>query len=83
MFAVDPDSWLAEADLTEEYFEKFGDKVPAKLRDELTRLRDRLTAAKEADRTRSQEGPSGGAALPRSGCFAPDGPTGSARWYRQ
>ncbi len=45
LFAVDPDSWLAEADLTEEYFEKFGDKVPPKLRDELAALRQRLEAA--------------------------------------
>ncbi len=46
LFAVDPDSWLAEADLTEEYFAKFGDKVPAKLREELDALRARLEAAK-------------------------------------
>ncbi len=48
LFAVDPESWLAEADLTEEYFAKFGDKVPAKLRDELTSLRERLQAAQQA-----------------------------------
>ena len=46
LFAVDPDSWLAEADLTEEYFAKFGDKVPTKLREELDALRARLEAAK-------------------------------------
>ncbi len=46
LFAVDPDSWLAEADLTEEYFTKFGDRVPAKLREELAALRERLEAAK-------------------------------------
>jgi phosphoenolpyruvate carboxykinase (GTP) len=46
LFAVDPDSWLAECDLTEEYFEKFGDKVPAQLRTELANLRQRLEAAK-------------------------------------
>ena len=46
LFAVDPDSWLAECDLTEEYFEQFGDKVPQALRDELAALRARLEAAK-------------------------------------
>ena len=45
LFEVDPQSWLAECDLTEEYFAKFGDKVPQQLRDELTALRERLTAA--------------------------------------
>ena len=45
LFAVDTDSWLAEADLTEEYFEKFGDAVPAELYAELDALRARLTAA--------------------------------------
>ncbi|MEI2716933.1 MAG: phosphoenolpyruvate carboxykinase domain-containing protein [Candidatus Nanopelagicales bacterium] len=45
LFAVDPKSWLAEADLTEEYFAKFGDKVPAKLQEELTALRERLRAS--------------------------------------
>ena len=42
LFAIDRDSWLAEADLTEEYFEMFGDKVPAELREELAQLRARL-----------------------------------------
>ncbi len=46
LFEVDPDSWLAECDLTEEYFDKFGDKVPAALRDELAELRRQLEAAK-------------------------------------
>ncbi|MCH9816801.1 MAG: phosphoenolpyruvate carboxykinase (GTP) [Actinomycetia bacterium] len=46
LFAVDPDSWLAECDLTEEYFELFGDAVPQALRDELVNLRGRLEAAK-------------------------------------
>ncbi|MCH9718777.1 MAG: phosphoenolpyruvate carboxykinase (GTP) [Actinomycetia bacterium] len=45
LFEVDPQSWLAECDLTEEYFAKFGDKVPQQLRDELAVLRERLTAA--------------------------------------
>jgi phosphoenolpyruvate carboxykinase (GTP) len=45
LFAVDPASWLVECDLTEEYFGKFGDQVPAALRAELDGLRARLTAA--------------------------------------
>ncbi len=45
LFAVDPQSWLAECDLTEEYFGKFGDKVPPALRDELAGLRARLEAS--------------------------------------
>ncbi len=45
LFSVDPDTWLAECDLTEEYFEKFGDKVPARLSDELATLRRNLEAA--------------------------------------
>nr|MCU0295571.1 phosphoenolpyruvate carboxykinase (GTP) [Candidatus Nanopelagicales bacterium] len=45
LFAVDPQSWLAECDLTEEYFDQFGDRVPQGLRDELAALRQRLEAA--------------------------------------
>jgi phosphoenolpyruvate carboxykinase (GTP) len=44
LFAVDPESWLAECDLTEEYFQKFGDRVPQALYDELSALRERLQA---------------------------------------
>ncbi len=47
LFAVDAASWLAECDLTEEYFAKFGDKVPQALRDELDALRERLEAARD------------------------------------
>ena len=46
LFSVDPDSWLAEADLTEEFYDTFGDKVPAELRAQLDALRTRLEAAK-------------------------------------
>jgi phosphoenolpyruvate carboxykinase (GTP) len=42
LFALDPQSWLAEADLTEEYFEQFGDRVPEALREQLEGLRARL-----------------------------------------
>jgi phosphoenolpyruvate carboxykinase (GTP) len=44
LFAVDPASWIAECDLTQEYFAKFGDKVPAALHAELDGLRERLQA---------------------------------------
>ncbi|MGB3014103.1 MAG: phosphoenolpyruvate carboxykinase domain-containing protein, partial [Candidatus Nanopelagicales bacterium] len=44
LFAVDRESWLAECDLTEEYFQKFGDRVPQALYDELSSLRERLQA---------------------------------------
>ena len=43
LFAVDPESWSAEADLTEEYFATFGDRLPAEMTDQLTALRERLT----------------------------------------
>ena len=42
LFAVDPASWLAEADLTEEYYAKFGDRVPRELYAQLEALRTRL-----------------------------------------
>ena len=45
LFAIDPVTWLAEADLTEEYFDKFGDRVPAELRSQLAALRERLQQA--------------------------------------
>ncbi|GAA2568123.1 phosphoenolpyruvate carboxykinase (GTP) [Microbacterium binotii] len=45
LFAVDPQSWLAEAELTEEFFDTFGDRIPSALRAELDSLRYRLTRA--------------------------------------
>jgi phosphoenolpyruvate carboxykinase (GTP) len=42
LFAVDPESWLAEADLTEEFFDTFGTKLPPAMRAELASLRYRL-----------------------------------------
>ena len=45
LFAVNPESWLAECGLTEEYFAKFGDRLPAELSTELTDLRARLASA--------------------------------------
>ncbi len=42
LFALDRQSWLQEADLTQEYFEQFGDRVPEALREQLEGLRERL-----------------------------------------
>ena len=44
LFAVDPTAWLVEADLAEEYFAKFGDRLPDELRSQLARLRAALIA---------------------------------------
>ncbi|MEV4774107.1 phosphoenolpyruvate carboxykinase (GTP) [Microbacterium sp. LWH12-1.2] len=45
LFSIDSAAWLAEADLTEEFFDTFGDKLPAALRAELASLRYRLAKA--------------------------------------
>ena len=45
LFAIDPVTWTAEAEMTEEYFDKFGDRVPSELRDQLAALRERLANA--------------------------------------
>jgi phosphoenolpyruvate carboxykinase (GTP) len=45
LFAIDPVTWLAEADLTEEYFAQFGDRVPQELMVQLAALRERLASA--------------------------------------
>ena len=42
LFAVDAESWLAEADLTAEYFQLFGDRLPAELVGQLDSLKARL-----------------------------------------
>ncbi len=44
LFEVHGSSWLAEADLTEEYFAKFGDHLPVEMTEELEKLRLRLAA---------------------------------------
>lgn len=44
LFEVEPQSWLAECDLTEEFFDRFGSRVPAALRAELASLRYQLRA---------------------------------------
>ena len=46
LFELDPDAWAKEADLTEEYFAQFGDKLPAELTSQLAGLRERIAAAK-------------------------------------
>lgn len=45
LFSVDAEAWKTEADLTEEFYDTFGDKVPAALRAELASLRYRLERA--------------------------------------
>lgn len=45
LFEVRTESWLAEADLTEEYFSQFEGQVPAALIAQLQALRDRLANA--------------------------------------
>jgi phosphoenolpyruvate carboxykinase (GTP) len=45
LFAVNVTSWQTEADLTEEYFAKFGSHLPAALSEELAQLRARLADA--------------------------------------
>jgi phosphoenolpyruvate carboxykinase (GTP) len=45
LFAINTGSWLAEADLTEEYYAKFGNRVPAELQVQLDALRTRLQQA--------------------------------------
>jgi len=42
LFHIDPTTWNAEADLTQEYYDQFGDRVPAVLREQLDGLRSRL-----------------------------------------
>jgi len=45
LFAVNPGTWLAEADMTDEYFAKFGDRLPAELAEQLEQLKIRLKNA--------------------------------------
>ena len=42
LFEVDPDAWQRECDLTEEYFDRFGDRLPAAMGRQLTEIRARL-----------------------------------------
>ncbi|MEZ0447126.1 phosphoenolpyruvate carboxykinase (GTP) [Cellulomonas sp. ICMP 17802] len=43
LLAIDPAAWLAECDLTEEFFARFGDRLPVAMVDELDALRARLS----------------------------------------
>ncbi|GGM32989.1 phosphoenolpyruvate carboxykinase (GTP) [Promicromonospora citrea] len=45
LFEVPTEPWLAEADLTEEFFAQFGDHTPAELRAQLDALRERLAGS--------------------------------------
>jgi phosphoenolpyruvate carboxykinase (GTP) len=45
LFSVDPEAWKTEADLTEKFYDTFGDRLPAALRTELASLRYRLQNA--------------------------------------
>ena len=45
LFALDPKAWAAEADLTEEYYAKFGDRLPEELTNQLAALRERIAQA--------------------------------------
>jgi len=46
LLTVDVDGWLAELPLMKEHYERFGDRMPDGLRQELARLERRLVAAK-------------------------------------
>lgn len=45
LFAIDPATWLAEVELTREYFDQFGGEVPPRLYEELDALKARLEAS--------------------------------------
>ncbi|AMM22272.1 phosphoenolpyruvate carboxykinase [Frondihabitans sp. PAMC 28766] len=53
LFAVDPESWLDECDLTEEFFAGFGDRVPDEFADVLRSMRYGLRAAASRSKTAS------------------------------
>ena len=48
LLRVDVDGWLQEIPLIEEYYDRFGDHLPAALREEVKQLRQRLEKAKLA-----------------------------------
>jgi len=45
LFSLDPEAWAVEADLTEEYYQLFGDRLPAELTHQLGELRERIAKA--------------------------------------
>ena len=44
LLAVDHDAWRSEVELIEEHYARFGDRLPAALRDQLLALDKRLAA---------------------------------------
>jgi phosphoenolpyruvate carboxykinase (GTP) len=46
LLRVDADAWLAELPVVHKHFDKFGDRLPQGLRDELVSLEQRLQSAK-------------------------------------
>ena len=48
LLAIDPEAWLAECDLTEEFFAQFGDRLPPAMTEELDALRTRLQSVEGA-----------------------------------
>jgi len=46
LLRVDVEGWINELPLISEYYDQFGDRLPAELREELASLADRLEAAK-------------------------------------
>ncbi|MDR1791017.1 MAG: phosphoenolpyruvate carboxykinase (GTP) [Propionibacteriaceae bacterium] len=45
LFAIDPQAWAHEADLTEQYFKQFGKKLPKELLSQLSAIRERIGQA--------------------------------------
>ena len=45
LLSVDPASWLSECDQIQQHFTRFGDRLPATLRNQLEQLRQQLTDA--------------------------------------
>ena len=48
LFETDPGAWANEVDETEEYFTQFGSRLPEQISEQLTKFRERISAAKEA-----------------------------------
>ena len=42
LFDIEPEAWLAELDSTEEFFSRFGEKLPAALTSQLADIRRRV-----------------------------------------
>ena len=48
LLRVDIDGWLQEIPLINEYYDQFGDRLPAELRKEIKKLQQRLERVKQA-----------------------------------